>query len=209
MTSKLALKAVLAGAFLISSVHTTVSAQVVGDPAAGQAKAAACAACHNADGNSTNPEWPKLAGQNAKYTFKQLMDFKAQETRKNAIMYPLANALSEQDMADIAAFFATQNRTGGYVSEEKLALGQKIFRGGNLETGVPACAGCHGPDGRGDPSGGIPSVAGQHAAYSALQLKQFRAGERGNDTNGMMRGSARWLSDDEITAVSEYMAGLH
>ena len=209
MTNKIAFTASIASAMLFSAMSALAAGDMVGDPAAGQAKAAACVACHNADGNSTNPEWPKLAGQNARYTVKQLKDLKAQESRKNEIMAGLAAGLSDQDMADIAAFYATQNRTGGFVSEEQLALGQKIYRGGNIETGVPACSGCHGPAGAGDPSGGIPNLSGQHATYSAAQLKAFRSGTRANDANGMMRGSARWLSDAEIAAVSEYMAGLH
>ena len=209
MTSKIALKVGLALALMTSPIVTFAAGEAVGDAAAGKAKAAACVACHNADGNSTNPEWPKLSGQNAKYTVKQLVDLKAQTTRKNAVMAPMAGALGEQDMADIAAYYATQNRTGGFVSEDRLALGQKIYRGGNIETGVPACAACHGPNGKGDPSGGIPDVAGQHAAYSTIQLNAFRSGARANDPNGMMRGSARWLSDEEIAAVAEFMAGLH
>ena len=150
-----------------------------------------------------------MAGQNAKYLAKQLRDLKAQKTRKNAVMMGMVAALSEQDMEDLAAFYASQNSTGGFVSEGNAELGEKIFQGGNIDTGVPACAGCHGPAGKGNPSGGIPALAGQHATYSAMQLKAFRSGDRANDPNNMMRGAARWLSDAEIAAVAEYMAGLH
>lgn len=185
-----------------------ISSSAAGDPAAGKAKTASCVACHQADGNSTNPQWPKLAGQNAKYLTKQLRDLKAQKTRKNPVMMGMAAALSEQDMEDIAAYYASQATTGGFVSEDKKELGEKIFQGGNLKTGVPACAGCHGPAGSGNPSGGIPALRGQHATYSTTQLKAFRSGARANDANGMMRGAARWLSDAEIAAVAEYVSGL-
>ena len=196
----------LAAVLVSNAVH---AASTQGDPQAGQSKAAACAACHGADGNSVNPEWPNLAGQHAGYTSKQLADFKAGEQRKNAIMAGQAANLSEQDMADLGAYFATLSPAGGFVSPEKRALGEKIYRGGNHDSGVPACIACHGPTGAGDPMGGIPMLSGQHAPYTAAQLEAFRSGARANDPNGMMRGSAHKLTDAEIDAVSEYVAGLH
>lgn len=179
-----------------------------GDVAAGQAKAGPCAACHESDGNSTNPEFPKLAGQHASYTLKQLEDFK-QGRRQNAVMAGMVAPLSPEDMADLSAFYAAQTRSGGFASEERVALGEKIYRGGNADSGVPACMACHGPAGAGDPLAGFPALAGQHAKYIAAQLQAFRDQERSNDPKAMMRDVARWMTKDEITAVSEYIAGLH
>lgn len=180
-----------------------------GDPAAGQAKAGTCLACHGPDGNSVNPQWPKLAGQHPGYTKKQLVEFQSGEMRRDAMMEPMIANLSEQDMEDLAVFYAIQPRTGGFASEERAELGERIYRGGNLETRVAACIGCHGPRGLGDPLAGFPSLAGQHAAYVVLQLEAFRSGERSNDINGMMQDVARWMTRDEMLAVAEYIAGLH
>ena len=184
-------------------------AQAAGDPAAGEAKAGTCLACHGPDGNSVNPLWPKLAGQHPGYTMKQLKELQASETRSNAMMAPMIKDLSEEDMEDIAAFYASRPRSGGFASEERVALGEKVYRGGNLDSGVAACMGCHGPRGLGDPLGSFPALAGQHAAYVVIQLKAFRSGERSNDSSGMMRDVVRWMSDEEMLAVAEYIAGLH
>ena len=180
-----------------------------GDPDAGKTKAAACVACHGSDGNSLNPEWPKLAGQHPGYTIKQLREFQAGETRRDQMMAPMIAGLNEQDLEDLAAFYAKQPRSGGFASEERAVLGEKLYRGGNLQTGVAACMGCHGPQGLGDPLAGFPSLAGQHAAYVVMQLRAFRSGERSNDSNRMMRDVVRWMSDEEMHAVAEYIAGLH
>ncbi len=190
----------------LAGMHPTVLA---GDAEAGKAKAQVCAACHGADGNSTNAEWPNLAGQHARYTHKQLADFKAGTQRINPIMAGQAATLSDEDMADLSAYFATLNPAGGFVSEERLALGERIYRGGNHDSGVPACIACHGPTGAGDPMAGIPALSGQRITYTASQLMAFRNGSRSNDPNGMMRGVSRYLTDEEIRAVSEYVAGLH
>lgn len=184
-------------------------AHAEGDPAAGRAKAGTCLACHGPDGNSVNPQWPKLAGQHPGYTKKQLVEFQVGEKRRDTMMAPMIANLSEQDMEDIAAYYAMQPQTGGFASEERVELGERIYRGGNLETGVAACIGCHGPRGLGDPLAGFPSLAGQHAAYVVLQLEAFRSGERSNDINGMMQDVARWMTRDEMLAVAEYIAGLH
>ncbi len=184
------------------------NAYAAGDATAGESKSAACAACHGADGNSTNPDWPKIAGQHPKYTEKQLKEFKAGR-RVNALMSGMVAPLSEQDMADLAAFYATKVTSGGFVSEAELPLGEKIYRGGNAKTGVPACMSCHGPTGVGDPLAAIPALSGQHAKYIATQLYAFREGERSNDPKSMMRDVARWMTKQEIEAVSQYVAGLH
>lgn len=193
--------------FVLSSAAHASDTQ--GNAQSGEAKAATCAACHGANGNSVNADWPNLAGQHASYTRKQLADYKAGETRNNPIMAQQVAALSEQDMADLGAYFATLPPAGGFVSEQKRALGEKIYRGGNLKSGVPACIACHGPTGAGDPMAAIPMLSGQRVPYTVAQLKAFRDGTRSNDPNGMMRGSAHRLTDQEIEAVSEYVAGLH
>lgn len=171
-----------------------------------------CAACHGADGNSVAPANPKLAGQIPEYLHKQLANFKAQggnkAERADPIMSGMVATLSNDDMRNVAAHFATQKlQPAKATSKELAAAGQKLWRGGNAATGVPACAGCHGPDGAGIPSQ-YPRLAGQYAAYLEAQLRQFRAGARANDPNGMMRGVAARMSDQEIKAAAEYAAGL-
>lgn len=198
---------VASAALLLAIASAPALAQ--GDAAAGQAKAAACIACHGADGNSTNPIWPKIAGQHAKYIAKQLADFKDGSARADATMAGMVAALSEQDMLDIAAFYAGQSRSGGFASEARAVAGEKLYRGGDPRRGLPSCTGCHGPAGAGDPLGGFPSLGGQHAAYTEKQLKDFRAGRRANDDSAMMREVVRWLTDDEIAALAEFVGALH
>jgi cytochrome c553 len=171
-----------------------------------------CAACHAADGNSTAPANPKIAGQIPEYLHKQLMDFKAQGGKKPArespIMMGMVANLSEADMKGLAAFYGGQKLKPAAASDKNLvAAGQRLWRGGNASTGVPACAGCHGPAGAGMPAQ-YPRIAGQYADYVAAQLKAFKEGGRANDPNGMMRGVAARLTDREIRAVAEYAAGL-
>ena len=190
----------------LAGVHTVATA---GDVQAGKDKAQVCAACHGVDGNSASPDWPNLAGQHAAYTSKQLADFKAGETRTDPVMAEQVKKLSPEDMADLGAYFATLAPAGGFVSEEHLPLGQRIYRGGNQETGVPACIACHGPNGAGDPMAGVPALTGQRIPYTVKQLNAFRGGHRKNDRNATMRDASRFLSDADIHAVSEYIAGLH
>lgn len=190
----------------LAGVHGVAAAA---DAQAGKAKAQVCAACHGVDGNSANPMWPSLAGQHARYTSKQLADFKAGENRADPVMAEQVKQLSEEDMANLGAYFATLKPAGGFVSEEYVVLGQRIYRGGNQETGVPACIACHGPSGAGDPMAGVPALTGQRAPYTAKQLNAFRSKERKNDTNGTMRDASRFLSDEDIKALAEYMAGLY
>jgi cytochrome c553 len=171
-----------------------------------------CAACHAADGNSTAPANPKIAGQIPEYLHKQLLDFKAQGGKKPArespIMMGMVANLSEADMKGLAAFYGGQKLKPAAASDKNLvAAGQRLWRGGNAATGVPACAGCHGPAGAGMPAQ-YPRIAGQYADYVAAQLKAFKEGGRANDPNGMMRGVAARLTDREIRAVAEYAAGL-
>ncbi|HWS03038.1 MAG TPA: c-type cytochrome [Gammaproteobacteria bacterium] len=198
---------VLAAIFSVSAALAATTSLAAGDAAAGKTKAAACAACHSADGNSVNPVWPKLAGQHAPYLVKQLTNFKAGE-RNNAMMAPMAAPLSEQDMADIAAYFSGQTQNGGKADPALVAAGEKLFRGGNATTGVAACMGCHGPNGMGNPPANFPRLSGQHAAYTVTQLKTFRSGERANDAGMMMRNIAARMTDDEMKAVASYIEGL-
>jgi len=183
------------------------------DAAKGQGIASqVCAACHAADGNSPAAANPKLAGQFYDYLNKQLVNFKAQGGKKaardNAVMAGMVANLSGADMQNVAAYYASQKLKPAAAKDKELAaLGQKIFRGGNAATGVAACAGCHGPSGAGIPAQ-YPRVSGQFAEYVEVQLKAFRAGTRANDPNGMMRGVAARMTDREIQAVSEYVAGL-
>jgi cytochrome c553 len=171
-----------------------------------------CAACHAADGNSTAAANPKIAGQYPEYLHKQLADFKAQggkkPARESAIMVGMVASLSDADMKALAAFYAGQKLKPAVAADKNLAaLGQKLWRGGNPATGVPACAGCHGPAGAGMPAQ-YPRLAGQYPEYVAAQLKLFKEGGRANDPNGMMRGVTARMTDREIRAVAEYAAGL-
>lgn len=183
-----------------------------GDAAAGAAKVATCVACHGVGGNGIiNPEWPKLAGQHAAYTAAQLKYFKSGE-RKNALMLGQAAMLSEQDMADIAAHYASLQPVPGVASKDAIELGQKLYRAGDATRGLPACSGCHGPAGAGNPVAMYPRIGGQNAAYTALQLnayKKGKTGERGGSKHALiMSAVATKLTDAEIAALSSYVAGL-
>ncbi len=194
----------------VSVVLALASASAVaGDAAAGKTKAAPCGACHGPDGNSpANPLWPKLAGQHPDYLQKQIMDFKS-GSRVDPLMAPQAALLAtDQDVADVAAYFKSQTQTGGTAKEDMVALGRNIYNGGNAASGVAACQACHGPAGMGTPGAKFPRISGQHAAYVAKALNDFRAGTRANDPNNMMRDVAARLTDKEITAVAQYVQGL-
>ena len=189
---------------LLGSATVAVAA---GDPAAGKAKSITCAACHNADGNSAITQYPKLAGQSADYLVKQLQEYKS-GVRVNAIMAGMVAPLSPQDMEDLAAYFASQQIARAAADPALAPVGEAIFRGGNLSSGVSACMACHGPAGAGNPAAKFPAIAGQHAEYTEIQLKAFRAMERANDAGQMMRGVAAKLTDPEIKAVASYIQGL-
>lgn len=199
--------------FIAASVIAFISAASAvaadyGDPAKARPIASqVCAACHGADGNSPLPMNPSLAGQHPEYLFKQLNEFKS-GSRNNAVMMGMVAGLSAEDMRNLAAYYSEQ-KPGESAARDKdlVAQGRKLFRGGNLSAGVAACAGCHSPNGAGIPSR-YPRLAGQHPEYVAMQLKAFRAGERTNDANNMMRAVAARLSDKEIAALAEYLSGL-
>lgn len=194
-------------AMLGMAMSTTSSVMAAGDVSTGKKKAAVCTACHGADGNSLSDGFPKLAGQHEGYIVKQLMEFKS-GARQNAVMAPMAANLSEQDMADLGAYYASQKTAPGAVTEDLLAAGEQIYRGGNKETGVPACMACHGPNGNGVPAANWPKLSAQYSSYIETQLHVFAKGERDNDSNGMMRDIASKMSEDEIKAVSAYVFGL-
>jgi cytochrome c553 len=183
------------------------------DPARGQQIVnQVCVACHAADGNSTIAANPKLAGQHADYLYKQLVEYSAKPggktaIRENPVMAGFASALSDEDKRNVAAYFATQKaKPGAARVMQTLDLGQRLYRVGVFDKGVPACAGCHGPAGGGIPSQ-YPRLSGQHAEYTETQLKAFRDGGRRN--NEPMQQIAARLSDAEIKAVADYLAGLH
>lgn len=166
-----------------------------------------CSACHAADGNSSTPANPVLAGQHAEYIAKQLANFKAGE-RKNPVMLGMASSLSPEDMKNLGKYFQQQKvKPRAAKDAEQARLGQQIYRGGIMAKGIAACTSCHGPNGAGIPAQ-YPRIAGQYAEYTVSQLNAFRIGERANDPNKMMRTVAARLSDAEIRAVAEYISGL-
>ncbi|HTH94527.1 MAG TPA: c-type cytochrome [Rhodocyclaceae bacterium] len=169
--------------------------------------ASVCAACHNADGNSTISANPRLSGQHYDYLLKEMKDFKS-SARANPVMAGMVANLSEDQMKDLSAWFAAQKPAIDTAKNKAtIAQGQKIYRAGNMNTGLPACAACHGPAGAGIPSQ-YPRIAGQHSEYIETQLKAFRDGTRANDPNKMMRTIALKMTDADIKAVSDYIAGL-
>ena len=197
---------VFVSALLAATVANSGLAQ--GDAAAGQAKSALCATCHGADGNSALAVNPKLAGQNASYLMKQLMDYKS-GARVNPTMSAMVASLTDQDIADIAAWYSSQEPTLQGADPALLELGESIYRGGNRELSVAACSACHSPTGKGNAPAGFPSLSGQHPEYTLLQLKAFRSGERANDESAMMRSIVERLTDAELEALASYVSGLH
>ncbi len=194
---------------LLLTLGVTGLAQAAGDAAAGQTKAAVCGACHGPDGNSPAPTFPKLAGQGERYLLKQLKDIKG-GARQVVPMTGLLDNLSEQDLADIAAYFSSQKGSVGQADPNLVARGEALFRGGKVQDGMPACTGCHSPNGEGNAQAGFPKLGGQHAQYVATQLTNFREGVRTNDGDTMiMRSVAAKLSNKDIEAVSSYIQGLH
>lgn len=180
-----------------------------GDAGRGEEKSVTCAACHGADGNSINPEWPSIAGQNENYLIRSIKSFK-DGTRDNVLMTPQANMLSDQDIEDLAAYFAAQTAKRRTADPSLVSQGERLYRGGDRNKGVSACIGCHGPNGHGNPGAGYPALAGQHATYTANQLLAYRGSNRQSDiaVNQIMRNISALMSDDDIKAVSSYIQGL-
>jgi cytochrome c553 len=219
------------GISVVAEIALAQTAFAAGDAAAGAAKAAMCGACHGADGNSMVPNFPKLAGQNEKYLLKQIHDIQSWDKEMNPAkkatsgravieMTGLLAALTEQDLADVAAYFASQNtqlsgsqplevQINSGIKVDALDLGAKVYRAGNLANGIPSCTGCHAPNGKGNAAAGFPRLSGQHADYIEKQLTNFRAGNRTNDADMVMRSIAEKLSDAEIKAVANFIAGLN
>ncbi|MBT3854498.1 MAG: cytochrome c4 [Thiotrichales bacterium] len=207
---------IILASILITSLTNPILA--AGGAEAGQAKSATCMGCHGLAGNSTIPNFPKLAGQGKAYIVKQLQYFKSGE-RGNAMMAGVALSLSDQDMEDVAAYYSIQtiSENSAKGSEEMIELGRKIYVGGKMDTQTTACIACHGPKGKGIPTAGFPAVAAQHADYTASQLKAFRQYSINQQTdsdgvervNEMMNNVAMGLTNEEIDALSQYIAGLH
>lgn len=184
---------------------TPAAAIYAGNVTAGKTKSAACAACHGSDGNSLIPIYPSLAGQSANYIAKQLADFKSGD-RNDPVMAGMVAALTEEDMNDLAAYFAVQDIKAGTGEANK--AGHKLYFGGNSNRGVTACVACHGVTGKGMKQAAFPSISGQSQDYLKKQLASFRDGSRGNDNNGIMRNIAIKLSDAEIESVTQYITSL-
>lgn len=179
-----------------------------GDIEAGKTKSVTCVACHGTDGNSPSNLYPKLAGQHKSYLEKQLTQFKSGE-RNDPIMAGMAATLSEQDIKDLAAYYASQTATAETVSPEVAAAGKNLYMGGDINRGIPGCTACHGPRGNGLELAKFPKISNQHPAYIKAQLEKFRSKARDNDPNGMMVDVATKLTDADIELLSNYISALH
>lgn len=212
-TAALALLTTLAALGLGATAHA--AEPLVGDAAAGATKSAVCSACHGATGNSTNPEWPSLAGQHHEYIADQLALLKA-GARVAPVMQPMAAPLSPQDMADLAAYFEKQTLVGLEADANLWAAGEKLYRGGDARRAIPACIGCHGPNGRGNGPARWPQIRAQQPTYVATQLKAYAAQSRYAVVAGQpapnyaeaMQDVAKRLNDDDIKALTAYLMGL-
>ena len=176
---------------------------------AGQEKSIVCAACHGPTGISSNPEWPTLSGQHASYLIKQLQDFKAQQGRSLPTMTVMVMNLSPQDMKDLAAFYASQPLPDGTTPKQYLKRGEQLYSGGDFSKHITACIACHGPKGHGNAEANFPTLSGQHAAYTILQLQAFKTHSRRNDLNAIMQDISSRMSTDDMRAVAHYIEGLH
>lgn len=201
----------IAFAIVTTFIATLANAQALieGSAEAGKAKSITCAACHGQDGNSVNPQWPNLAGQNAKYIVQQLQAFKSGE-RADPLMTPQAMMLSEEDMHNLAVYFASQQSAPKPVANPKtIDKGEALYRGGDMESGAAACMACHGPTGRGNPAAAYPLLRGQYATYVTKQLRDYAAERRKSDQpTRVMRDIASRLSEDDMLAVASYVQGL-
>lgn len=209
---------------LLLALAGASAAFAAGDAAAGATKAATCLACHGANGTSTTPAWPNLAGQNAAYLRQQLKSFhdgvrKPLPTDADALlMAPMATALTDQDIADIAAYYSLQTPTGDVANPANYKLGQKLYHGGDKERGIPACAACHGPTGAGNPGAGYPALRAQHEVYTLKQLNHYHDKTRytvsdkgksmGGDNAEMMQSIGGRLNADDMKSLATYIQGL-
>jgi cytochrome c553 len=195
------------GSGLILALCLTAFPAAAGDAAAGAGKAAACGACHGMTGNSVNPEWPSLAGQNEGYITAQLQSFKDGK-RVNPLMTPMAAVLSEKDMQDLGAHFSQQTPAGLEADPSNWKAGEKLYRGGDPARGIPACIACHGPQGRGNPPARYPALRAQQAVYSYNQLKAFKSGTRSSTGSEIMALVTERMTDEEMRALASYLQGL-
>jgi len=177
----------------------------------GKELSVSCAACHGNNGISVNPVWPKLAGQNPKYLASQLYEFRkgADGNRNNAVMYGIAVTLSDSDIEDLSAYYASLKSNVGLTQDKYLELGRDMYRGGNMDIKIQACISCHGPNGQGNYAAAIPMLSGQHSQYTYQQLKNFQSSMRSNDYNKMMRNIVHRMTDEEMKAVASYIEGLY
>ena len=207
---KIKLTTLLTAAGLIAAQPVIAESLVDGDAEAGKARALTCTACHGAEGNSSSPLWPNLAGQNAPYAVQQLQAFK-DGSRSDPLMTSQAMLLSDDDMANLAVYFESLPAAAQAVADvSSIDRAEALYRGGDKEDKTSACLACHGPSGKGNPAAKYPAIAGQHAAYTAKQLRDYRSGTRSSDgKTRIMRDIAATLDDKDIEALSAYIQGLH
>jgi cytochrome c553 len=202
----------------IAEETAPASGAIVGSAEAGTAKAGVCSACHGMNGNSANPEWPNLAGQNAAYLREQLAAFKSR-TRNNPVMQPIVDTLSEQDMADVAAYFSQQTPSGLEADPSYWKAGETLYKSGDTSRSIPACAACHGPAGQGNAGSGYPSLRAQHSVYTVKQLQDYLTKNRYRDAadpntihatrnSAMMTTIAARLTPEDIRNLASYLQGL-
>ncbi|MDE1220520.1 c-type cytochrome [Vibrio aestuarianus] len=200
---------------LILSLLASCSVWAQGSIEAGKAKSQTCVACHGADGNSLITTYPKLAGQHAKYMEKQLIELRlgmtsgGKQGRYDPVMSGMAMPLSDEDISDLSAYFASLPISANSTPEDVVKTGKALYSGGDAERGLTACIACHGPRGNGTELSGFPKISGQHADYIKAQLQKFRESSRNNDMNGMMQDVAKKLTDADIEILSKYVGGLH
>jgi len=196
-------------AFMLFAAQAQAESLVDGSAEAGKAKSMTCTACHGAEGNSSLPTWPNIAGQGASYIVAQLNAFKS-GSRTDPLMAPQAMMLSDEDMRNIAVYFESLPAAAMAVANPAtVSKGEALYRGGNADNGIPACLACHGPTGRGNPAANYPAVQGQHATYTAKQLRDYASGGRTSDgKTRIMRDISARLSSDDIEALASYVQGL-
>jgi len=208
-------KIALSLTILLGTLSASNATAFDGDVNAGKEKSETCAACHGPDGNAPVNIYPKIAGQHADYIYKQLQEFKlgmtsgGKEGRMDPVMSGMAMPLSDQDMKDLAAYFSSLNMSEGATPKDVVEVGQQLYKAGDAERGIPACAACHGPRGNGTSLAKFPKISFQHPEYIKSQLEKFRDGTRNNDLNGMMQDIAKKLTDKDIEVLSKYLGGLH
>lgn len=194
---------------LFSLLCVLFSLAATANPQAGQEKSAICAGCHGPQGVSINPDWPNLAGQHATYLAKQLHDYKTASTRNAALMTPMVVQLSDDDINDLAEFYASLPLAKSSTSDKSLARGEEIYRRGDLGKHITACIACHGPQGTGNAQAGFPLLAGQQPAYTIQQLLAFKDKTRLNDLNSIMRDISARMNQEDMESVAYYLGELH